>query len=80
MSRTTALHAPIALFQILSFHTENDKYFVELMPLISVKDGKAKEQFNITDSTARRRKRATFSRKAKVKFSKNANEQVYTRL
>lgn len=63
-------------FQVVSFYTENGNYFVELVPIISIKDGKAKQQFNITDTSARRRKRADLSLTTSAYFSMQRDEKV----
>ena len=55
---------------------ENDKYFVELVPVISIKDGKAKQQFNISETSARRRKRAEVSLTASANFVMQRDEKV----
>ncbi|XP_028399971.1 uncharacterized protein LOC114523292 [Dendronephthya gigantea] len=62
--------------KVLSFYTENENYFVELMPLISVKDGNVTEQFNISDTTPRRRKRARFSLTTRARFRKSATKKI----
>ena len=55
---------------------ENGKYFVELVPVISIKDGKAKQQFNISETSARRRKRAEVSLTASGNFVMQRDEKV----
>ena len=52
---------------------ENGNYFVELVPIISVKDGKAEQQFNISEihTAARRRKRASLTARANFRMARN---------
>ena len=52
---------------------ENGNYFVELVPIISVKDGKAEQQFNISEihTAARRRKRASLTTRANFRMARN---------
>ncbi|XP_028418435.1 uncharacterized protein LOC114543780 isoform X2 [Dendronephthya gigantea] len=64
--------------KVLSFYVENETYFVELMPLVSVKDGNIKEQFNISATSPRRRKRAEYDFTGKGNFKKEKHERVYT--
>ena len=46
-------------FQVISVYTENNNYFAELIPVVSVKDGKASQQFSTSDIASHRRKRAS---------------------
>ena len=47
------------------------------MPLISVKDGNFKEQFNISDTTPRRQKREKYSLTKTANFKMERDLQVY---
>ena len=55
---------------------ENGNYFAELVPIISIKDGKAKQPFNISETSSRRRKRAEASLTSSADFVMQRDEKV----
>ena len=69
-------------FQVISVYTESGNYFAELVPVVSVKDGKASQQFNTSDIAARRRKRASLRTTAIFQLKRNVKvglAVLYTR-
>ena len=61
---------------MISFYAENDKYFVELMPIASVEDGSVTEKYNITSTTSVRHKRAEFGVSRTATFEMREVKQV----
>ena len=61
---------------MISYYAENDKYFVELMPIAYVEDGSVTEKYNITSTTSVRYKRAKFDVSTTAIFEKRGVKQV----